>query len=373
MTDTPISREITAAVVRRKGGPFVIETLRLDAPRDDEVRVRIVATGMCHTDLVIRDQVYPVPLPIVLGHEGAGVVEAVGRGVRKVAPGDHVVLSYMSCGHCAPCGRGEPAYCTLGHPLSFGGSREDGSVSSHDAAGPVHDHFFGQSSFGTYALAHERNVVRVPKTAPLEMLGPLGCGLQTGAGAVLNALKVAPGSSLAVIGTGSVGLSAIMAARIAGAGRIIAVDLVPARLALARELGATDTVDPSDGKMVAAIRDLTGGGVDYALDTTGSPKVLRDTIDALGIRGTCGFVGAAPIGTEASFDMGAVMSPGKTIRGIIQGDSVPDIFIPRLVEFHAQGRFPLEKLIRFYPFDAINEAAADSERGVTIKPVLRMA
>jgi aryl-alcohol dehydrogenase len=174
------TREIKAAVVRRKGGPFSIETLRLEEPRADEVLVRIVAAGMCHTDLVIRDQVYPVPLPIILGHEGSGIVEAVGSNVRKVAPGDPVVLSYMSCGHCPSCDRGEPAYCTLGHPLSFGGTREDGSVASHDASGPVHDHFFGQSSFGSFALAHERNVVKVPKSAPLEMLGPLGCGLQTG-------------------------------------------------------------------------------------------------------------------------------------------------------------------------------------------------
>jgi aryl-alcohol dehydrogenase len=202
-------RTIKAAVVRRKGGPFAIETLRVETPRADEVLVRMVATGMCHTDIVIRDQVYPVPLPIVLGHEGAGVVESVGENVRKVAPGDHVVLSFMSCGHCARCAAGQPAYCAKGHPLCFGGAREDGTTAMHDSdAAPVHDHFFGQSSFGTFALAHERTVVKVRKDVPLERLGPLGCGIQTGAGAVMNALKVGPGQSFAAFGAGSVGLRA---------------------------------------------------------------------------------------------------------------------------------------------------------------------
>jgi aryl-alcohol dehydrogenase len=367
-------RAIRAAVVRKKGGPFSIETLTVEAPRADEVLVRIVATGMCHTDIVIRDQVYPVPLPIVLGHEGAGVVERVGAAVRKVAPGDHVVLSFMSCGHCARCTAGEPAYCAKGHPLCFGGAREDGTTAMRDgAAAPVHDHFFGQSSFGTFALAHERAVVKVPKDAPLERLGPLGCGIQTGAGAVMNALKVGPGDSFAAFGAGSVGLSAVMAARVVGATIIIAVDVVPGRLDLAKELGATHVVNAKSEDPVAAIAKITGGGADFALESTGLPEVVRQAVDALGTRGTCGIVGAAPIGTRASFDMGGLMSPGKCIRGIIQGDSVPDLFIPRLIELHRQGRFPFDRLIKFYMLDEINQAAADSESGATIKPVLRMA
>jgi aryl-alcohol dehydrogenase len=361
-------------VVRRKGGPFQIETVTVDQPRADEVLVRIVATGMCHTDIVIRDQVYPVPLPIVLGHEGAGVVERVGSAVRKVAPGDHVVLSFMSCGHCARCAMGQPAYCESGHPLCFGGTREDGSTAMHDGQSePVHDHFFGQSSFGTYALANERTVVKVPKDLPLESLGPLGCGVQTGAGAVMNALKVGTGASFAAFGSGSVGLSAIMAARIVGATTTIAVDVIPSRLALAKELGATHTVNANDTDPVAEIRKITNSGVDFTLETTGRPDVVGQAIDALGTRGICGIVGAAPIGTEARFDMGGLMSPGKTVRGIIQGDSVPELFIPQLIELYRQGRFPFDRLIKFYNFDEINQAAADSETGVTIKPVLRMA
>jgi aryl-alcohol dehydrogenase len=375
MTDAPNTRSspLKAAVVRRKGGPFHIETLLVDEPRADEVLVRIVATGMCHTDIVIRDQVYPVPLPIVLGHEGAGIVERVGAAVHKVVPGDHVVLSFMSCGHCGRCAMGQPAYCDKGHPLCFGGAREDGSTAMHDGQSrPVHDHFFGQSSFGTYALANERTVVKVPKDLPLERLGPLGCGIQTGAGAVMNALQVGAGASFAAFGSGSVGLSAIMAARIVGATTIIAVDVIPSRLALAKELGATHTVNAKDTDTVGQIRKIIDGGVDFALETTGRPDVVRQAIDALGTRGTCGIVGAAPIGTKASFDMGELMSPGKAIRGIIQGDSVPELFIPQLIELHRQGRFPFDRLIKFYALDDINQAAADSESGVTIKPVLRM-
>ncbi len=368
------SAQTRAAVVRGKGGPFQIETLTVDQPRDDEVLVRIVATGMCHTDIVIRDQVYPVPLPIVLGHEGAGIVERVGSSVRKVAPGDHVVLSFMSCGHCARCAMGQPAYCERGHPLCFGGTREDGSTSMRDGRSePVHDHFFGQSSFATYALANERTVVKVPKDFPLERLGPLGCGIQTGAGSVMNALKIGAGARFAAFGSGSVGLSAVMAARIVGATTIIAVDVVDSRLALAKELGATHTVNTADADPVSEIRGITNGGVDFTLESTGRPEVVRQAIDVLGTRGTCGIVGAAPIGTTASFDMGGLMSPGKSIRGIIQGDSVPELFIPQLIELHRQGRFPFDRLLKFYSFDDINQAAADSEAGTAIKPVLRMA
>jgi aryl-alcohol dehydrogenase len=315
-----------------------------------------------------------VPLPIVLGHEGAGVVESVGTGVRRVVPGDHVVLSFMSCGHCARCVAGQPAYCAKGHPLCFGGAREDGTTATRDDhAASVHDHFFGQSSFGTYALAHERTVVKVPKDVPLERLGPLGCGIQTGAGSVMNALKVGPGQSFVAFGAGSVGLSAVMAARIVGATTIIAVDVVPARLALAKELGATHVVNAKTEDPVAAIHKITAGGADFALESTGRPEVVRQAIDALGVRGACGIVGAAPIGTQASFDMGGLMSPGKSIRGIIQGDSVPELFIPQLIELHRQGRFPFDRLIRFYMLDEINQAAADSESGATIKPILRMS
>lgn len=375
MADKPRTqtREITAAVVRKKGGPFQVETLILEEPRPDEVLIRIVATGMCHTDMVARDQLYTVPLPVVLGHEGAGVVEQVGSRVKKIAPGDHVVLTYMWCGHCKPCLNGDLTYCANFYPLNFGGAREDGSTATRDTKGTVHDHFFGQSSFGTSALAHERNVVKVPGNAPLELLGPLGCGIQTGAGSVMNGLKVRPGSSFAAFGGGAVGLSAVMAARVAGATTIIAADVVPSRLALAKELGATHTVNSRETDPVEAVRKITGGGVDFSLESSGRPAVLRQAIDALAIKGVCGIVGAPALGTEASFDVNGVMTTGKRIIGIIEGDSVPDLFIPSLVELYAQGRFPFDRLVKFYSLDQINQAAEDSEKGITIKPIVRLA
>ncbi len=366
------TRQITAAVVRKKGGPFQIETLSLEEPRSDEVLVRIVATGMCHTDMVARDQLYTVPLPVVLGHEGAGIVERVGGSVKKIAPGDHVVLTYMWCGHCTPCLNGDLTYCANFYPLNFGGAREDRSTATHDQQGVVHDHFFGQSSFGTYALAHERNVVKVPVNAPLELLGPLGCGIQTGAGAVMNALRVRPGSSFAAFGGGAVGLSAVMAARVAGATTIIAADVVPSRLELAKELGATHTVNSRETDPIEAVRKITGGGANFTLESSGRPAVLRQAIEALAIRGTCGIVGAPALGTEASFDVNGVMTAGKQIIGIVEGDSVPDLFIPSLVELYTQGRFPFDRLVKFYSLDQINQAAEDSEKGITIKPIVRI-
>ena len=241
-----VANAVRAAVVRQKGGPFAIEQLQLEGPRADEVLVRVIATGMCHTDMVVRDQVYPVPQPIVLGHEGAEVVEKVGAGVVKVRPGDHVVLTFMSCGRCRLCEQGRPSNCENFNAHNFSGGRADGTGSLRDDRGSIHDHFFGQSSFSTFAVANERNVVKVPKEAPLELLGPLGCGIQTGAGAVMNALKIGHGASFAAFGAGAVGLSAVMAARAVGATTIIAVDVVPPRLALAKEIGATHTVNAGE-------------------------------------------------------------------------------------------------------------------------------
>jgi len=359
--------------VRAKGGPFIIEQLRLDQPRDDEVLVRIVATGMCHTDMVVRDQVYPVPQPIVLGHEGAGVVEKVGARVNKVRPGDHVVLSFLPCGRCRFCIEGRPANCANFNAHNFSGKRGDGSTALRDGSGPLNGHFFGQSSFSTFALANERNVVKVRRDAPLELLGPLGCGIQTGAGAVMNALKVGPGASFAAFGAGAVGLSAVMAARVVGATTIIAVDVVPARLALALEVGATHAINAAEQDAVAAVKDITGGGVQFSLETTAIAAVVRQAVDALGVRGMCGIVGAAPPGTDISIDVTEFMQMAKTIYGIIEGDSVPDLFIPQLVDLYMQGRFPFDKLVRMYPFSRINEAASDSERGLTVKPIIRMS
>jgi aryl-alcohol dehydrogenase len=362
-----------AAIVREKGAEFVMENVTIGQPNDDEVLVRVVACGVCHTDMVVRDQLLPMPLPAILGHEGAGVVEAVGRNVHNVAPGDHVVMSYMFCGDCTWCDSGHPAHCLNILPTNFGGSRMDGTTGTCDSHGAVlHDHFFGQSSFAQYSLASKNNVVKVPKDLPLDILAPLGCGLQTGAGAVLNALKVRPGSAFVVFGTGAVGLSAVMAAQIAGATKVIAVDVNPQRLALAEELGATHTVNSREVDAVARIMEITGIGADFSLEASGHPAVLRQAVDCLGFFGTCGIVGAAPMGAEVSLDINGIMIPAKKIMGVVQGDVIASTFISTLIEYYRQGRFPFDRLIKHYAFDQINQAIADSESGKTIKPVLRI-
>jgi aryl-alcohol dehydrogenase len=367
---------IKAALVEAPSAAFTFETLELDEPRDEEVLVRIVATGLCQTDIHVRDQHYPVPLPIVLGHEGAGVVERVGASVTGIEPGDHVVLSFPSCGHCRPCRTGHNAYCESGFSLCFGGSRPDGSSALHrlDGAAPlseVHGAFFAQSSFATHALATASNIVKVPHDVPLELLGPLGCGFQTGAGAVFNSLRVRAGASIAILGVGAVGLAAVMAARVAGAGRIIAVDINTQRLALAAELGATHIINGGTEDVAARIAEITGGGVDYSLEITGLPKMLRMAVDLLAPLGIAALIGGAPAGAEAAIDMNGLLG-GRTVRGVAQGDSVPQVFIPMLIDMYRQGVFPFDRLIRFYDFEDINAAVEDTRRGNTVKAVLRI-
>jgi aryl-alcohol dehydrogenase len=364
--------KIIAAVTRAKASPMSLETLELEPPRDDEILVRLVATGICHTDIAMRDQTYPVPQPIVLGHEGAGIVEQVGRAVTKVTPGDHVVMSFHSCGTCPSCQDHQPNYCDHFFEHNFAGSRGDGSSALSKEGEPIHGNFFGQSSFATFALCHQRNVVKVRPDAPLELLGPLACGIQTGAGAVINSLGLRPGQTLAVFGVGSVGLSAIMAARVAGATTIIGVDTVAPRRDLAKELGATHVIDPGQGSVVEQIVNITGGGVNFAFDTTARPVVIRQAMESLAPRGTCGIVGASTLDTEITFNAMHIMTGGRQLKGIVEGDSTPEVLIPQLIELYLQGRFPFDKLVRFYPFEQINEAIDDAETGRCVKPILRM-
>jgi aryl-alcohol dehydrogenase len=364
--------KIKAAVVREKGAPLTIETLELEDPRDDEILVRVVATGVCHTDVVVRDGLLPTPHPVVLGHEGAGVVERVGRNVTKVAPGDAVVMTYDSCGSCPACAAHAQSYCHAFFPRNFFATRPDGSSALSKDGARVHGNFFGQSSFATYALCRASNVVKVPADAPLELLGPLACGVQTGAGAVMNALRVPAGASFAVFGAGSVGLSAVMAARVVGATTIVAIDLHDERLDFARSVGATHTLNPARDDVVAALIALTGYGVDYALDTTGVAKVIRQAADSLAPRGTCGVLGASAPGTEIVLDEVHFMSGGRRLMGIVEGESTPDTFIPTLIKLHQLGMFPFERMVKFYSLEQINDAIADSLEGKTIKPIVRM-
>jgi aryl-alcohol dehydrogenase len=362
--------EIRGAVVFEKSGEFSIEPLQLSDPNDDEVLVRIVGAGICHTDLAGRDQHLPIPLPSVFGHEGAGVVEKVGALVTKVKPGDHVALSWLCCGSCPSCRAGHDPYCENFLALNFSGARPDGTTTLRKGDQVIHGSFFGQSSFANFALAEERNVVKVPEDIPLEILGPMGCGIQTGAGAVMNALQAGPGTSIAVFGVGPVGMSAVLGAVVCGCTTIIAVDMSPERLKMAEELGATHTVNAREVNPVEAILDLTGGGPNFSLECVGNPSVFRQAVDVLPLLGVCGLVGVVAPGTEVTLNMDLIMN-GRTVRGVIEGDAVPDLFIPKLIELYRQGRFPFDRMITFYPFEEINKAVKEMEKGLVIKPVLR--
>jgi aryl-alcohol dehydrogenase len=362
----------TTAAVSREGNPApVLESVDLEEPRAGEVLVRMVATGVCHTDVRVHAGMGPgTPRPIVLGHEGAGIVERLGPGVTSLAVGDHVVLSGASCGVCPNCRQNAPIYCAEMLPRNFGGLRMDGTSGISQDGNRIHAQFFGQSSFSQFAVAGERTAVKVTKEVPLELLGPLGCGVITGSGAVISALKVGAGNSLAVFGTGGVGLSAIMAARLVGAKRIIAIDVLPARLALAKELGATDTLNFKDGDVVKAVRELVPGGVDFSLNTTSIPDIYTQQLECLAVRGTGAFV-TSPRG-DWKPPMFHLLAGGRKLQGIVGGDAAPQTFIPMLIDYYRQGRFPFDRLIRFYPFEEIATAFQDMQRGDTIKPVLRI-
>jgi aryl-alcohol dehydrogenase len=362
--------QITAAVTPATSAPFELRELELADPGPGQMVVRVTATGMCHTDLIVRDQWFPTPLPAVLGHEGVGVVERAGSAVTAVAPGDQVVLSYNSCGWCDQCAAATPNYCGQFWAHNFAGSMPDGSHTLHDGDQPVSGNFFGQSSFATHALVRERSVVRVPGDAglPAQLLAPLGCGVQTGAGAVLNTLRPRPGSNLVVYGVGAVGLSALLAAKLAGCTRIIAVDRNEQRLKLAENLGATDAL-LSDSGTAKRIRTMTSGGVHYAVEATGVPAVLRMAMDSLAQGGTCVLVGAAASRATAEIDVSTLLF-GRRLVGTIEGDAIPQEFIPRLIELYRAGLFRFDNFVETYPFRDINRAASDAESGRTVKPVL---
>ena len=363
------TRNVTAAVLRAGNGPFTIEELTLSAPRADEVVVRMVAAGMCHTDLLSRE--LPPEFfggPTVYGHEGAGVVEAIGEAVTAVAVGDHVVLSFNSCGDCPACNQGRLPYCFNFSQYNMSGGGPDGTAAFVDADGArVNSHFFGQSSFASQSVVAESSCVRVDPSYDLRKLGPLGCGIQTGAGAILNTLHVEPGSSVVIAGAGALGLSAVMAAKVAGAGTIVAIDRHANRLELADRYGATATISTSPDQLAAAIQAATGGGADYAFDTTGNAGVVRGLYEGLNNIGTLGMAGVG-FG-EVTLDFLSMIG-GRTITGVMEGDSTPREFIPRLAQLNADGEFPFDELIVEFALADVNAAEAASASGAVIKPVL---
>ncbi len=369
--------QITAPVMAKADGlvsrrSIKLEAVELEGPREDEVLIRVTSCGVCGTDKGCIHGVEPYPTPGVLGHEGAGVVEEVGSRVTLVRPGDRVMIGFPYCGRCRTCRRGEPRYCEQGKDLMFSGYRLDGSSPMKRADGTkLAGRFFQQSSWATHTIAQERQLAKVPEGLDLDYAGPYGCSISTGAGAVLNELRPIPGSSLAVFGAGNVGLAAIMAARLTGATMIIAVDQVPERLALARELGATHTLVHGAGT-VAELVELTKGTLDASIEATDGSNLVAEAIEALGIRGTCAMVGGAKMTAAVKFNHPDVLLKGKRIIGVLGGGGQTPAFLVSLMELQRDGRFPLDKLVRFYDFADISQAVDDSDNGSTVKPVLRM-
>lgn len=362
--------QATAAVLNQPNGPYDIEELEVAEPQAGEIRVAIKAVGICHTDLVIGSGAMGLQFPAVLGHEGAGIVESVGEGVTKVAPGDKVLLTFNSCGECPTCHKDEPAYCDNFMAANMLAVRADGSSRLSRDGEKVADNFFGQSSFASFAIANERNILKVDDDADLAVLAPLGCGIQTGAGGVLRSLEAKAGETLVVLGAGAVGLSAIMGGKIAGCSTIIAVEPQEDRRAMATQLGATHTLD-GQGDVATAVREILPRGADMIIDSSGFMPVVEQSVNMIANRGRIGLI-AVPGSLDAQLPLPVVqwVTQGGTARGIVEGDSLPDEFLPELIGYYNDGKLPLEKFSKTYPLAEINQAIEDAHSGKAIKAVL---
>lgn len=367
--------KIKALVVEAKDAPFELQDIELGEPASGEVLVRIVASGVCHTDAITRAGDMPMPFPCVLGHEGAGVVERIGPGVSELAAGDSVIIGWPSCGTCRNCLTGQSRYCLRTGEALVSGVRFKGELAGQSAYSRngtvVHGHFFGQSSFATHSLVMADALVKVPNDVPLELLGPLACGLATGAGAVLNEARPSLGDSILVVGVGAVGLAAIMAARNSGVTTIIAADVHDSRLELAREFGATHVVNSRTKNLVDEVAKITGSTVDYAFDCTGVIAVIETIAQTIGMLGTLVLIGGAPAGASFKLDHLSTLW-GKRIIGVLGGGGRSGQLIPALVSLFEQGRFPFDRLVAYYEMAQIEQALADSQSGKVIKPILRM-
>jgi S-(hydroxymethyl)glutathione dehydrogenase/alcohol dehydrogenase len=355
-----------AAVLWQWNEPFTVEDVTLAKPRQGEVRVKLAASGVCHSDLSIQRGTLPMPPPRIIGHEGAGVVEEIGPGVTSVAPGDHVILCWMyPCGHCVECGRGRPAHCESALATMMGGGAAHFKVKGQDMP-----HWVG--SFAESTVVPETGCVKIRNDAPLDKACLVGCGVMTGVGAVLNTARVEEGASVAVFGAGGVGLNVIQGAVLAGAGRIIAVDLLDGKLKLAREFGATDTVNASTGDPESAIRDLTGGrGVEYAFEVIGSPKVIAQAFASLARGGKAVVVGAPPFGSEVTLPAFPFSMEEKALIGSFYGSARFHYDMPRIIDLYMAGRLKLDQLVtKKFRLDDINRAMEAMEKGEVARGVI---
>lgn len=362
--------KIRAALIKKAREPFQIEEIDLGAPLSNEVMVKIVACGVCHTDEVAQQQFIPVPLPAVFGHEGCGIIQEIGSGVSNLKKGDHVCFSFGFCGECSNCLSAKPFICKEFNHINFGGVMPDGTKRLSQNGQKISS-FFGQSAFATYTVVNQNSVIKVDSDIDLALTAPLGCGIQTGAGTILNRLHPEFSSSIVIFGCGTVGMSAIMAAKIVGCATIIAIGGNDNSLILAKELGATHTINRKDcDDVVRKVKEITSGGANYAIDTSGVPEFVRKALACVGYGGTAVVLGAT--GDLTINVQKELMGDGKSLVGIIEGDSIPKLFIPKLLTYYKSGKFPFDKLIAYYDFKDINQAFEDSHNGKVIKAVLKM-
>ena len=363
-----------AAILFEVGQRLDIRDVDVEKPRAGEVLVRMAVGGICHSDLHVMTGHLNAPIPSILGHEGAGTVVEVGSGVTSVRPGDNVIpLWRLSCGECEYCTAARPALCAVGLKIRSTGRLLDGS-SRFSLNGSEIKHFLGVSTFSEYTVILEKALVKVPEDVPLQQAALLGCAVITGIGAVMNAARVKPGSQVAVFGSGGVGLNVIQGAALAGAEKIIAVDLLDNKLEMARQFGATHTVNASAGDPVEQVRSLTEQkGVDYAFEVIGLPKTVRQAFDSLAKRGETIVLGVTPLETEVSIPIMPLIFEEKVVKGSVYGSSRPRIDIPKLINLYRAGKLKLDELVtRTYSFDQINEAYAALERGEVARTVVLM-
>jgi len=360
-----------AAVLYETNTPLKVEKVTLDEPQANEVLVKIMATGVCHSDLHFMKGEMPVPVPVVPGHEGAGIVEKVGPGVTTLQPGDHVVMMVaFSCGKCRYCIEGKPTMCVENLPIQSMATLPGGGIRLHKGKQPL-NHMFGLASYAEYAVVHERSCVKVRDDAPLDVLCLLGCGTSTGIGAAINSTGIKPGESIAIFGCGGVGLSAVMGAKLAGAGKIIAVDTLDKKLKMAGKLGADHLIDASTDDPMSKVMEFTGGGADYALECIGNVNVMTQAFASIRFGGKLIVVGMAPLGTVFSIATYEFLL-GKTVTGTVQGDINPQIDIPRYIDLYMNGKLPIDKLItKTYGLDEINQAFEALEKGQVIRSVIK--
>jgi len=360
-----------AALLREVGQPLVIEEVDLEEPRAGEVLVRIVAAGVCHSDLHYMKGDWPIPKPAVLGHEGAGIVERVGPGVTRVEPGDHCVLIFRpNCGHCYYCTIGRPALCT--GRSSPAGTMYDGTTRLSLHGEPVY-HLARVACFAEHAILPEEQLLPIPKEIPLDRAALVGCAVMTGVGAAMNTVSVTPGSSVVIIGCGGVGLNVVQGARMLNASQIIAVDLLDNKLDYALDFGATHTINAREEDAVARVKEITGHGADYAFDAIGSAMTVQQAFEMVKIGGTAIEVGIAAQGQMAQIDAWALAMQEKTLKGSFYGSARPTVDMLRLLDLYQQKRLKLDELIsRTYTLDQINEGFDLLQSGSVARGVIVM-